>query len=93
MYCRDMKYTYLPAFKACTAEAQSVMCSYNAVNGVPACANKHLLQQTLRQHWQYQGLVVSDCGAVQNIASFHHYNRYLEHAARNVSEVGNRALL
>lgn len=48
--CRDVEDTYLPAFRACVsgAGATSVMCSYNAVNGVPACASSWLLQEQLR---------------------------------------------
>jgi len=47
--CRDMEASYTPAFKACIeAGARSVMCSYNAVNGKPSCANPQLLQQLLR---------------------------------------------
>ena len=71
----DEEDTYLPAFRAAVTEghAGSVMCAYNAVNGQPACANEFLLQHTLRQAWQFQGYVVSDCEAVRNIFSGHHY--------------------
>jgi len=44
-----MEASYTPAFKACVeAGARSVMCSYNAVNGKPSCANPELLQDLLR---------------------------------------------
>ena len=45
--CRDMEESYLPAFQACVQDggAASVMCSYNAVNGTPSCANQDLLQK------------------------------------------------
>jgi beta-glucosidase len=71
----DQEDTYLPAFRAAVVEghAGSVMCSYNAVNGEPACANQFLLQHTLRGAWQFQGYVVSDCGAVLDIFSGHRY--------------------
>lgn len=48
--CRDVRDTYLPAFRACVTEARasSVMCAYNAVNGTPACASDWLLQEVLR---------------------------------------------
>ena len=71
----DMEDTYLPAFRAAIVEghADSVMCAYNAINGQPACANQFLLQHTLRGAWQFQGYVVSDCGAVRNIFEGHHY--------------------
>ena len=40
--------------------------SYNAVNGVPSCANDWLLSSTLRDSWRFDGYVTGDCGAVQN---------------------------
>lgn len=66
---RDLVDTYLPAFHAAVTEgrAESVMCAYNAVDGVPACANQRLLQHYLRDEWKFQGHVVSDCGAVADI--------------------------
>lgn len=73
--CRDMVDTYLPAFKACVSEANplSIMCSYNAVNGFPTCASPKLLQQHLRQDWTFQGMVVSDCGAVEGVSRTHKF--------------------
>jgi beta-glucosidase len=72
---RDLADTYLPAFRVTVVEghADSVMCAYNAVNGVPACASTFLLQKTLRDDWGFQGYVTSDCGAVGDITSGHHY--------------------
>lgn len=71
----DQEDTYLPAFRAAVVEghAGSIMCAYNSANGEPACANQFLLQHTLRGAWQFQGYVVSDCGAVRDIFSGHHY--------------------
>jgi len=68
--------TYLPAFRAAVTEghAASVMCAYNSINGQPACANEFLLQNTLRGWWNFQGYVVSDCGAVIDIHNGHHFN-------------------
>ncbi len=65
----DLEDTYLPAFRATVmeAKAQSVMCAYNSVDGVPACANGTLLEEHLRKDWGFQGYVVSDCGAAANI--------------------------
>ena len=67
--------TYLPAFRAAVTEgkAASVMCAYNSINGEPACANEFLLQDQLRGKWAFKGYVVSDCEAVRNIFSGHHY--------------------
>lgn len=71
----DEEDTYLPAFRAAVVEghAGSVMCAYNAIDGQPACANQFLLQHTLRGAWQFQGYVVSDCGAVRDIFDGHRY--------------------
>jgi beta-glucosidase len=71
----DQLDTYEPAFRAAVTEgkAASVMCAYNAINGQPACANQFLLQDQLRGKWGFQGYVVSDCGAVRDIFTGHHY--------------------
>lgn len=67
--------TYLPAFRAAIVQghADSIMCAYTALNGEPDCANRFLLQKTLRTDWQFKGYVVSDCGAVEDIFTGHHY--------------------
>ncbi len=71
----NMEDTYVPVFRAAVVEghAGSVMCAYDAINGAPACANPFLLEHTLRGAWQFQGYVVSDCGAVRDIFEGHHY--------------------
>jgi len=71
----DEEDTYLPAFRAAVVEghAGSVMCAYNALNGEPACASEFLLEHTLRGAWQFQGYVVSDCGAVRDIFAGHRF--------------------
>jgi beta-glucosidase len=71
----DEEDTYLPAFRAAVVEghAGSVMCAYNAINGEPACASQFLLQHTLREAWQFDGYVVSDCSAVRDIFSGHRF--------------------
>jgi beta-glucosidase len=80
----DLEDTYLPAFRAAVTEGKvaSVMCAYNAVNGIPACANDDLLERHLRRDWGFQGFVVSDCGAAANIyrADSLHYTKTPEQA-------------
>jgi len=73
----DREATYLPAFRKTLTEgkALSVMCAYNSIHGVPVCASDALLNQTVRKDWGWQGLVVSDCDAIGNIAFYHHYAR------------------
>ena len=55
---------YLPPFKAALdAGAMSVMCSFNALNGLPSSANPHLNIDILRHEWQSDALLVSDWGS------------------------------
>ena len=74
---RDFSETYLPAFRRTVVEghAQSVMCSYNAIDGKPACANPELLQGILRDDWGFDGFVTSDCGAVDDVTRGHHFTK------------------
>jgi beta-glucosidase len=48
-------------------KVETVMCAYNAVFGVPACASDFLLKERLRRDWGFAGHVVTDCGAAANI--------------------------
>jgi beta-glucosidase len=70
---RDLEMTYLPAFKASIVEAKaySIMSAYNRVNGEACSASPTLLQKILRGRWGFDGFVVSDCGAVDDIYSNH----------------------
>jgi beta-glucosidase len=70
---RDLRETYLPAFRATIVEgkADSVMCAYNRTNGEPCCANKELMTDILRGEWKFNGYVVSDCGAIDDIYMRH----------------------
>ncbi len=72
---RDLRETYLPAFRETILEgkAYSVMCAYNRTNGEPCCANKKLMVDILRGEWGFPGFVVSDCGAIYDIWKFHKY--------------------
>jgi len=71
----DLEATYLPAFRAAVTQghAGSVMCAYNALHGMPVCADKDLLTATLRDDWGLRGYVVSDCDAIDDMTQFHHY--------------------
>lgn len=71
---RDWRLTFLPAFRKCVeAGSYSLMCSYNRINGIPACANSKLLTSILRNEWNFTGYVVSDEGAIENMIFYHHY--------------------
>ncbi|MBR5034284.1 MAG: glycoside hydrolase family 3 C-terminal domain-containing protein [Bacteroidales bacterium] len=65
---RDLRETYLPAFKdlVTKADVQEVMYAYNSFRGEPCGASKYLLQDILRGEWGYRGIILSDCGAVQD---------------------------
>ena len=74
---RDLHETYLPAFKALVdAGVGQVMCAYNRFESEPCCSNKKLLQQILRNDWGYQGIVVSDCGAISDLHARGHHETY-----------------
>lgn len=64
---RDMVETFERPFEMCVrdGDASCVMCSYNRINGVPACANGRLLTGTVRRDWQLHGYIVSDCDSVR----------------------------
>ena len=86
----DLADTYLPAFHALTtdAHAAAIMCSYNAIDGTPSCANADLLQTRVRDLWHFPGYVVSDCDAVGNIASFHKFAPDNAHGAALALKAG-----
>jgi beta-glucosidase len=85
----DFADTYDPAFRAAVTEgkAASVMCAYNSVLGLPACASPFLLD-TLRNNWGFYGYVVSDCGAVYDIANGHHYSPSIAQASALTIKAG-----
>ncbi|MDQ2719879.1 MAG: glycoside hydrolase family 3 C-terminal domain-containing protein [Bacteroidota bacterium] len=64
---------WLPHFKDCIVEggAQSIMASYNAINGVPNNINKMLLTDILKNQWGFKGFVVSDLGGVNSMVTGH----------------------
>jgi beta-glucosidase len=80
---RDLEATYLPAFRTAIVEgkAQSLMCAYNSIHGVPVCASSALQNDRVRRDWGFKGLIVSDCDAVANIHLFHFNQPDPAHAA------------
>ena len=75
---RDLWETYLPAFKALIDEAnvREVMCAYNAYEGQPCCGSDLLLTDILRNRWGYDGMVVSDCWAINDFFVENNHNTH-----------------
>ena len=65
---RDLWETYLPAFKTLVKKGnvREVMCAYQRFEGKPCCTSDRLLIDILRNKWGYDGLVVTDCDAINN---------------------------
>jgi beta-glucosidase len=70
---KDLRETYLPAFRACIVDARaySIMSAYNRTNGEPCSSSKALLVDILRDEWKFDGYVVSDCWAIRDIHEHH----------------------
>jgi beta-glucosidase len=89
---RDLHETYLPQFEQVVREGRvgGVMGAYNALNGVPDCANYFLLTDLLRKQWGFDGYVVSDCDAIHDIwgRNQHHYVNTPEEAAAAAVKAG-----
>lgn len=65
---RALREIYMNAFERVITKANpaTVMASYNLINGVQACENKWLLTDVLRSEWGFEGVVISDCGAIKD---------------------------
>ncbi|MCX6132386.1 MAG: glycoside hydrolase family 3 C-terminal domain-containing protein [Ignavibacteriales bacterium] len=87
---RDLRETYLPAFRATVIEAnaQSVMCAYNRFRGEPCCGSSELLQKILRDEWGFSGYVVSDCWAIMDFYTTHKVDQTAPQAAARALVAG-----
>jgi beta-glucosidase len=88
---RMMRDFYMPQFKAgiMAGKAVSIMSSYNGINGMPNVENKLLLTDILRDEWKFDGFVVPDSGAVQNLVSAYKKYPTLEIAAAKTILAGS----
>jgi beta-glucosidase len=87
---RVVREYFLKPFQAAIQEAHaaSLMPSYNEVDGIPSHSNGHLLDDVLRHEWGFQGVVVSDYFAVNDLITLHHVAANEEVAARTALESG-----
>ena len=86
---KELRETYLPAFKACVQEArvEAVMGAYNRTNDEPCCGSEKLLVQILRGEWGFSGHVTSDCWAIKD---FHEHHRVTHTATESVALAMNK---
>lgn len=84
----DMEETYIPHFKRAVVEggAYSVMCAYQRLKGVPCCGSQ-FLENLLRNQWDFQGYIVSDCGAIQDF-----YDENAHHVVTTPEEASAMAI-
>ncbi|WP_340112364.1 glycoside hydrolase family 3 C-terminal domain-containing protein [Maribellus mangrovi] len=86
---RDLRETYLPAFRTLVKDANvySVMGAYNQFEGVPCCASPELFD-ILRNEWGFKGYVVSDCWAISDFYTFQNYSANAEEASAAAVKAG-----
>ncbi|HLT90858.1 MAG TPA: glycoside hydrolase family 3 N-terminal domain-containing protein [Woeseiaceae bacterium] len=81
---RELRENFFPPFQAVVERTgvRSVMPSYNEIDGVPSHANRWLLEDVLRGEWGFDGVIVSDYNAIEQLVTLHHVASDLDHAAR-----------
>jgi len=87
---RDLVDSYMAPFQDCVEIGQvtGLMCSYNAVNGVPSCANHWMLETVARGQWGFDGYITSDCEAEADVFTNHKYTKTPEEAVLAILEAG-----
>ena len=88
---RDLWETYLPAFKALVKKGnvREVMCAYQRFEGRPCCTSDRLLIDILRNKWDYDGLVVTDCDAINNFFNRGQHETHKDGLSASVDAVLN----
>lgn len=86
---RDLWETYLPAFRALVQDAgvAEVMCAYQRIDGEPCCGNTKYEQQILRDEWGFEGLITSDCWAINDF-----FNKGAHEVSRDPAEAVGKAV-
>ncbi|KAL0070081.1 hypothetical protein AAF712_002978 [Marasmius tenuissimus] len=96
---QDLAEYYSPSFQSCVRDARvgSIMCSYNAVNGIPSCANSFLLEDVARGLFELGkaeegeegvGWITGDCAAVDDIFTTHNYTTTIVNATAVALKAG-----
>jgi beta-glucosidase len=87
---RIIREQFLKPFQAAVVEGhvQSVMASYNEIDGIPSHSNKHLLTEILREEWGFDGVLVSDYFGINELIKIHHLVDSKEAAARLALDSG-----
>lgn len=87
---RELREMFLPPFERAVQEAGAcvLMASYNEVDGVPSHVNHWLLDEVLRREWGFDGAVVGDYFAIEQLQSLHHVAADLPDAARQALAAG-----
>jgi beta-glucosidase len=87
---RVVREYFLKPFEAAVKEGhvQSVMASYNEIDGIPSHSNKHLLDDILRHEWGFEGVLVSDYFGITDLKDLHHVVGSNEAAAKLALESG-----
>ena len=88
IFPEDLWGTYLPAFKALVDEGVGqVMCAYNRFDGEPCCSSEKLLTNILRNEWGYDGIVVTDCWAMNDFFAPGHHETHANGTDASASAV------
>ncbi|MBB3033678.1 glycoside hydrolase family 3 N-terminal domain-containing protein [Alteriqipengyuania lutimaris] len=87
---RELRENFFPPFREVVRRTSigAVMPSYNEIDGIPSHANTWLLGQVLRREWGFDGVIVSDYGGVNELATLHHVATDLEDAAHQALLAG-----
>ncbi|KAK3309888.1 glycoside hydrolase superfamily [Chaetomium strumarium] len=91
---QDLSEYYLPPFQQCARDSKvgSFMCSYNSINGTPACASTYLMNDILRKHWNWteqNNYITSDCNAIQDfLPQWHNFSQTAAQAAAAAYKAG-----
>ena len=88
---RDLWETYLPAFKALVkkGDVREVMCAYQRFEGKPCCASDRLLIDILRNKWNYNAIVLTDCDAINNFFNRGQHETHKDPLSASVDAVLN----